>query len=85
MHVLTIHDKKDGSTVEIHTLNPGDHIETFGGSTSGLTAVKTASIIHRQSHPAWGTTDTEIDIYNARFWAWMRDIINARSEDVEAS
>lgn len=76
--------KGDKGTVEIHTLNPGDRFPRFGGSKHDLVAGKTASIVQRSI--GVGTTDLEIDIYNAEFWMWIAKLINGNiSSKVVAS
>ena len=63
------------ATIEIHMLQPGEHFPKFGGSSRGLTARKTASLITRTK--AFGTwSDVEYDIADKSFWMWLAERIN---------
>ena len=52
----------------VYLLNPGDHFDRFGGSSSGLLVRKTASLITRDDGP-WGRNDYETDIHSKATWA----------------
>lgn len=73
---------KDGSSTEIHMLNPGEHFANFGGSSRGVTAGKTASIITRTKNV--GISDFELDIYAPNFWEWISRLINNKDGTVTA-
>jgi len=59
--------KRDGWHTQVYVLKPGDHFDRFGGSSSGLVAQKTPSLIVRQTS-AMGTVDTEYDVHNIDMW-----------------
>lgn len=68
--------KHEDERVSVYLLNPGDCFELFGGSSRGLVARKTASLVTRSSGPM-GSHDVEYDINgeNARkIWAWVFDL-----------
>lgn len=73
MHCLTI--KAEDWTYEIHMLNPGEHFPLFGGSSRGLYAGKTASLIVREHSPN-AIRDTESDISAPHFWRYIAELIN---------
>lgn len=67
-HVLTLRHVGGGcgptssSVTEIYFLNPGQGFHGFGGSSSGLVARKTASMIVRRCSNASDWSDVEYDI-----------------------
>lgn len=74
----------DGSKTEIHTLNPGEAFEGFGGSSRPLVVMgKTASIITRTT--GVGISDYERDIYDPNFWEWIAKLINNSDGTAAAS
>lgn len=73
MKVLTL--KLEGSTLEVHMLNPGQHFEGFGGSSRGLTVGKTASIVTRL-HDVSGVTDTERNLDDGFLWGFIAKCIS---------
>lgn len=52
---------------QVYMLNPGDHFAGFGGSSSGLSVRKTASLIVRETSQGV-TADTEYDINKRDVW-----------------
>lgn len=68
----------DGSTTEIHLLNPGEAFPNFGGSKHACVAGNTASLITRTRNVM--TSDFERDIYAPAFWKWMANLINRDNE-----
>lgn len=80
LHILTLHhvgkDCEPGSTSrsEVYLLNAGQHFVGFGGSSSGLTARKTGSMIVRFCNQAGGWSDTEYALNDAsamKFWTHL--------------
>jgi hypothetical protein len=57
----------------------GDHIERFGGSSRGLTAVKTASLVTRTFQHGI-CSDVEYDIHDKNVWEWIAKIMNGEIE-----
>lgn len=65
-----------GVTVEVYLLNPGDYFEGFGGSRHGLVVRKTASLIIRTKHQAWGFRDVEYNVNDKEAWKAVAEGIN---------
>lgn len=66
---------KDGTTVIVHALNPGETFERFGGSRHGLTVRKTASLVVSTKTP-WDYKDVEYDLRDQDTWNWLIRLIN---------
>jgi hypothetical protein len=62
---------KGGFRVEYHVIKPGENFPGFGGSSRGLTAVKTPSLIVRQ-HSEGGLRDVEYDVHDPKAWHTIR-------------
>lgn len=78
--ILTL--KKDDCTVEVYLLNVGETFPRFGGSSRGLTVIKTASLITR-TESAMHTSDKEWDLADAEAWAWIRRLMTERGFTVQ--
>lgn len=66
------------ASYEIHMLNKGEVFPGFGGSSKGLIAIKTASMVLRQNLENGGMrTDIEFDIHDSNAWAMLAKMINA--------
>jgi hypothetical protein len=61
----------------IYMLNPGEHFPMFGGSHSGLTVGRTASMILSRRN-AMTRHDTEMDIHDPSVWRFIADAINGK-------
>jgi hypothetical protein len=73
----------DGTSVEVHMLNPGDSIPHFGGSKHSLVAHKTASIVTR-TQTSMSREDYERDVYDPDFWRWIARLINGEVKEITA-
>lgn len=78
--ILTL--KKDNCTVEVYLLNVRETFERFGGSSRGLTVIKTASLITRTISAGY-TKDTEYELADAEAWAWIRSLMTEHGFTVQ--
>lgn len=72
-HCITYVSPDSKDKIEVHMLNVGDRMVPFGGSSSGLTARKTASLVTRHRN-VWGTKDIEWDIHDPEVWNWLASL-----------
>lgn len=61
-------------TVEVYLLNVGEHFDGFGGSSSGLTVMKTASMVTR-TIDAMGHHDVEWELASPNAWMGIRALM----------
>lgn len=66
----------NGTRTQVYLLNAGDWFPGFGGSRSGLVAVKTASLIVRQTGNM-GLTDTEYTVNDQKVWNRIFNVAHA--------
>lgn len=84
MKVLEIRAKDGSATYEVHALEANEFFPNFGGSRSGLTTGKTASLIVKR-RSGMGEVDTEYPLYGmAQPWAMIAELINSTAGACEA-
>lgn len=77
MHVLTLtapDSDHDLSSLQVHTLRPGEFFPFFGGRKSGYYCDDAPAIITRWVHQ--GIHDTAYNIDDPRVWKWVDELIN---------
>lgn len=79
---VTVPNEDRPTTVEVHLLNPRECFPNFGGSSQGIVATKTASLITRSNSIM--REDVERNIYDPNFWAWIAKLINGEIKDANA-
>ena len=84
-HILTLISPTGKTRLEVSLLNPGECFPRFGGSSQGLVAHKTGSLITRWVDEASGYKDTEYDIHDPRPWKWVDELINWHGFKVNAA
>ena len=66
-------------------INAGGHMPGFGGSRTGLTVGKTASLVVRNKNTGSATvSDTEYDIHDPNVWAAVARWVNDCSGEIKA-
>ena len=87
-HILTLTSPPPTSPgdsptrLEVHILNAGEFFPGFGGSSHGLIARKTASLITRQVSVM--TSDTEWNVHDRQAWKWIANLVNIHGYTIEA-
>ena len=79
--VMILKNAEGTVTVEVYLLNVGETFERFGGSSRGLTVIKTASLITR-TESAMHTSDKEWDLADAEAWAWIRRLMTEHGFEI---
>lgn len=79
--VMILKNADNTCTVEVYLLNVGETFERFGGSSRGLTVIKTASLITR-TESAMHTSDKEWDLADPNAWAWIRRLMTEHGFEI---
>lgn len=66
-HHLVAHFEVEGYEYKVYILQPGEHFDRFGGSSSGLLVHKTPSLIVSEISNM-GRRDTEYDVHDRNAW-----------------
>lgn len=84
-HILTLTSPDGKSRLELSLINPGECFQGFGGSSQGLVAHLTGSLITRWVSADSGFNDTEYHIHDPRPWKWVDELINWHGFKVQAA
>ena len=68
--------------IEVHILNAGEFFPGFGGSSRGLVARGTASLVTRSVSVM--TSDTEWHVHDRKAWKWIADLVSIHGYTMKA-